>query len=244
MGACQLNSYVAKYQGQDSIQEISIASTIINSGVLTCGLSNGSLVIVDSIQNQNGVTITPIQTFTDSLYGSWSAKLPFVSDTDSVFIYYHILIDCSVIPTGSSIPSLQLVQTWTDSSLVLFNINNSGNADTSNTIKYPLLVNLSPPSYTMGYKDTMELAFIFANSGTADANINVSFTPDSSQYCGSLTTLNYVHRVGILGSPIPFLPNDSFYVNIPKDSSLFIFQKVVSDSCFGTCSPHAEFKWL
>ncbi len=244
VGACQLNSYLGKYQGTGVVQDLSISSFIINSGALTCGISNGSLVIVDSIENQNGATITPTQTFLDALNGSWSATLDTIPTSDSVFIYYHILIDCSVIPTGSSIPSLQLVQLWTDSSLVLFNINNSGNADTSNTIKYPLLVNLPPPTYTMGYKDTIELAFVFANSGTADANINVSFTPDVSQYCGAMdTTISYFYKVGILGTPTIFIPANSFFVNIPKDTSLFIFQRVVSDSCLGDCSPHAEFKW-
>ncbi|MBP6511629.1 MAG: T9SS type A sorting domain-containing protein [Bacteroidia bacterium] len=243
VGACQINSYVGQYLGTGVAQDLSIASTIINNDTLTCGISNGSLVIVDSIKNQNGATITPSQTFTDSTNGSWSATLPIVLISDTVFIYYHIIIDCSVIPTGSSIPSLQLVQTWTDSSNT-FEINSSGNTDTSNTIKYPLLVNLSPPSYTMGYKDTIELAFIFANSGTADANINISFTPDLTQYCGAIDNIDYYYKVGILGTPTSFIPTDSFSVSIPINDSLFIIQKVVSISCFGgLCEPNAEFKW-
>ncbi|MBK7965005.1 MAG: hypothetical protein IPK10_06765 [Bacteroidetes bacterium] len=180
VGACQLNSYIAKYQGQDSIQGISIASSIFNTATLTCGISNGSLVIVDSIKNLSGANITPIQTSIDSLVGSWSATLPAVSNTDSVFIFYHILIDCSIIPTGTAIPSLQLVQAWSDSTNTFFINGTVYSTDTSNTIKYPLLVNLSPTSYSLGFKDTTELSFIFANSGTATANINVTFNPDTS----------------------------------------------------------------
>lgn len=125
VGACQLNSYIGKYPGRGVVQGLSITSSILNNDALTCGLSNGSLVVVDSIRKQNGDTIIPLQTFIDSSNGTWSGTLPFVSNVDTVFIYYHILIDCSVIPTGSVVPSLQLVQSWTDSSLVLFNINST-----------------------------------------------------------------------------------------------------------------------
>ena len=107
IGACLENRFVASFNA-DSLHRISIEPLLNFNGdsVNSCldsishpqlffALDSSSLPVTDQVLDTNT--------------GKWTAT---ITGTGLCTLYYHIYIDCSVIPTGNSTASLTLSQVW------------------------------------------------------------------------------------------------------------------------------------
>ncbi len=181
----------------------------------------------------------------DTNTGKWTAT---ITGTGLCTLYYHIYIDCSVIPITNT---LTLSQVWTDSlsHVYLFD----GNIDTSASIgvQKPYLLDIGSSSFSANYLDTLSLTFMYKNTNTGKANILVRFFPDSSNYCSSLPPIGLFYRIGINGTLNTYVAGAEIPITL-RSSDTLIFEELVIDSlCIycdtvctnGTCQREANFKW-
>ena len=244
INACSLNSFQGSFLGQGKKQHFKIGTSILYNGNTheACGLLKGSQVVVDSIRNSNGTAISPYNIIADS--GFWSGTIPKILTSDTITVFFHVDVDCAIIPTNVGVNSMQLVQEWVDS-VSTFSLNGTGaNTDTSTAIKYPQLVNLSPTSYQAAYKDTLNLKFIFLNAGNAPANMGFHFEPDASVLCGTADTIDCSYQIGKLGIVHPFFPANDIFITLSIGDTLIISQRVLPRSCLSVCSDSAKLRWF
>ncbi|MBK9318801.1 MAG: hypothetical protein IPM91_08255 [Bacteroidetes bacterium] len=184
----------------------------------------------------------------DTNTGRWTAT---INSTDICTLYYHIYIDCSVIPTSNNTSTLTLSQVWTDSLSHIYSF--GGNADTSASIVVfkPHIVNIGTSGFFANYLDTIQMTFMYKNTNSGTANILVRFFHDSSHYCASLPPIALNFRVGINGFPIAYTSGTEIPITLLSNDTL-IFEELAIDSlCIycdtictnNTCTRNVNFNW-
>ena len=183
----------------------------------------------------------------DTNTGKWTAT---ITGTGLCTLYYHIYIDCSVIPNGTS-ATLNFSQVWTDSLSHIYTFNGNPDTSASVVVQKPYLLDIGSSSFSANYLDTLSLTFMYKNTNTGKANILVRFFPDSSNYCSSLPPIGLFYRIGINGTLNTYVAGAEIPITL-RSSDTLIFEELVIDSlCIycdtvctnGTCQREANFKW-
>ena len=246
IGACLENGFEASFYANGphriSIEPLlkfngtSVNSCLdsINHPQMFFALDSSSLTVSDQILDTNT--------------GKWTAT---ITGTGLCTLYYHIYIDCSVIPTGNSTASLTLSQVWTDSLSHIYSFNAKLDTSESIVVRKPHLLDISPVSYSAIFLDTLSLTFMYKNTNSGRANILARFFPDASNYCSSLPPIGLFYRIGINDTLKTYVAGTEIPITL-RPSDTLIFEELVIDSlCIycdtvctnGTCQREANFKW-
>ena len=248
-GACLNNLYSIKFKGEGQ-QRIFIQAYILVGGqpinyyTCTSPLSAPPVFIQYSSAN---TTISNQQI--DTINGIWSGSF---NETDTVIINYHVYIDCSVIPDTLINPNINLVQLFSDSANVIYDINGSG-ADSliTGNLKTPYIADKSPSYFFGSYLNIVDLTFLYRNTGTANAHIKFRFFPDSSDYCQQLPSVDLMFAQGNGNPYFPLTAGALTSATIDVGDTLLIRQRVQDTLCIqcdtacfnATCTKKAVFEW-
>ncbi|MFN0190094.1 MAG: hypothetical protein ACKVQV_15450, partial [Bacteroidia bacterium] len=246
IGACLENLFVATFIANGShririkpllnfnVPSVNSCLDSINHPQVFFALDSSSLTVSDQVL--------------DTSTGKWTAT---ITGTGMCTLYYHIYIDCSVIPTGDSTASITLSQVWTDSLNHIYSFNAKLDTSASVVVQKPHLLDISPTSFSAIFLDTLSLTFMYKNTNSGTANILARFFPDSSNYCSSLPPIGLFYRIGKYGAPNTYVPGTEIPITLYTSDTL-IFEELVIDSlCVycdtvctnGTCTREANFKW-
>jgi hypothetical protein len=193
-------------------------------------------IVVDSASTLLSNTVT------DTVNGSWTGTL----DTNAtVTIWYHVYLDCSSINwPNAGTSNLNLVQTFTDSLNYFYNTGSGTNTFESSNLPGLRIIAPNNLSFSTSYLNTTYLTFRYINTGNGSADINFSFTPDTTGYCGQVTYDSLKFTVGINGNFQPFLPATLTQVSLNGGDTLFIRQQLLTDTCITYCdSARVTFLW-
>lgn len=246
IGACLENSFAATFNA-NGLHRISI-NPLLNFGGTTINNCNTSGVHPQLYFSLDSATTTISNMILDTSTGKWTAS---IDTTGICIIYYHIYIDCSVIPDSSTTSSLFFTQTWTDSLNHFFALNGNSNTSISKVVFKPYLLELNPSSYYANYLDTLRLIFMYKNTNSGTANILARFIPDSTNYCSSLPPMGFFYRIGKNDGPNPYSPGAEIPVSLSHLDTLIFEEWVIDSLCIycdtlctnNTCTREANFKW-
>jgi hypothetical protein len=246
IGACLENQFVAIFQ-TDSLHRLSI-EPLLNSNDTTVNSCLDSIYHPQLLFSLDSSSVPVSDQVLDTNTGRWTVT---INSTGICTLYYHIYIDCSVIPTSNTTSTLSLSQIWTDSLSHIYSF--GGNVDTSASLVVfkPHLVSIGTSSFFANYLDTIQMTFMYKNTNSGTANILVRFFHDSSHYCASLPPIALNFRVGINGFPIAYTSGTEIPITLFSNDTL-IFEELAIDSlCIycdtictnNTCTRNVNFNW-
>jgi hypothetical protein len=251
IGACSNNLFTAKFKANGTHRFTVHAYITVNGlpiNYYSCTAPANAPRIFIAFNSVSGATISSLQT--DTIGGTWTANFNY---NDTVVLSYHIYVDCSVIPTSTNNPPVNLVQVLTDST---GNFNYQvigGTNDTLQTsnIKTPYITDISSSVYYASYLDTSDLVFLYKNAGTSVAEMKFHFFPDPTNYCNQLPTAKLEYAQGN-GAPFQNLNAGQLTTATIQIGDTLIIRQRVTDSlcikcdtaCFGLiCKKNATMTW-
>lgn len=246
LGACTDNLFKAAFNLTQE-RRITIALTLnFNGPTVNSCQSAGNPPQVLFVLDSSTVQVTNIDV--DTAFGTWTATI----DSGFCELFYHVYIDCSVIPEGSgSSTTLNFFQTWTDSLLAVYNLDSSGASSVPISVLKPYLYQIPVTGFTANYLDTVRMNFMYKNTNSDTANILFRFYPDSSDYCGALPMLALNYKIGKNGTPFPYVPGDAATTVLPSGDTLIFEQLSFDTLCIycdtvctnDSCTRSAILKW-